>query len=267
MSSCAAQSISSASSALKRTHSWPPSQWYLDRIADELESPILSHEAAIQELSDLSPASRSALAYSHADTDAPSEILPTVPSDHDSESSSVRAASHKAVAGDIGNITPRGGSLYFGSTSNLALVPQRSPFTEKKASFRRKYIKRWSRDMSKTTKKAAKQLFTRKSRERSNSDDIKQGSFETSPVPQPEPEIEPIARPRGRSRSRLRHSSHEMSLEDGISPLSLDVPVPMRIPDRYAHLLSPLIAVCSEHTSCECLEPYAVSLGVPVTDL
>lgn len=156
MTTSTSEPISISASPLKRTHSWPPSQWYLDRFTEQAESPTPppDHPATYedQDLGQEGPSSH------HLWLDRLARL--SIP-DHDSsattsETSSVKAASHKAVAGSTfpstSQLSPHP-SLYGGSRSGLA---RRSSASQQKLSFRESHFKRWSRDMSRTSKKMAK---------------------------------------------------------------------------------------------------------------
>ncbi|KAL9090576.1 MAG: hypothetical protein Q9159_001920 [Coniocarpon cinnabarinum] len=166
-----------ATYSLKRTHSWPPSQWYLDRFAEDPELPV----TAFQELSqDINEARQSLTApVEPSSIDRGCSRLAEKPSGSDwSESSSVKASSNKTVAGSAfssASHLPRYDS--FASSGDLDLARVASA-AQKKASFRESKIKRWSRDMSKTSKRMAKHLFPKMSRDRASTFDSE------SPLPE-----------------------------------------------------------------------------------
>ena len=217
--------------ALKKTQTWPPSQWYLDRFT-ELPDPAILHcdqQIAPNQATSTGnfPASITLNLPTHDDIRGP----PTTSSQASlSETESVKAASVTATWG-----TPYPSSADLSSPhSRLARsrtsLAGGSRVPQKKASFRESHIKRWSRDMSKTSRKVARHLgLSRKSKERQR--DLSPDSSEDIPRADSPSGSSIRELSRGRSSSRRRHSSHEMSEISDTMPV-FPIPPPLTTLER-----------------------------------
>lgn len=207
---------------LIRAHSWPPSQWCLDQYINFPDSPISSPSSHVKEISVINTV-----------RPAPVDITPKRNNFHEatsdqelqeeSESESVKAASITAIFPTSNNP----------SRNNLLSAQKRGPFSDdsstssrsklaistspqdRKASFRDRHLKKWSQEMSRTSKRMARALRL----PRKNKDTSK------SPEKQIEPPLEE-RRKRSRSKTEVRNPPHEMSLDVEEPVFILPVPPP-----------------------------------------
>ena len=201
---------------LKRLHSWPPCQWYLDQCNDDLESPILYPTQVFKGMS-VGDTVRSApgdIVLKHSHSREPGSAPD---SRDDSESESVKAASMKAIFPTSNNVSRnnlrsvryRAAASGASSTSSRSKPSITFPPRQRKASFRDRHLKRWSYEMSRTSKRMARVLrLPRKSKDSSK-----------SPEKDPDAPVEGRRR-RSRSKAEVRNPPHEMSVD-------MEYPLPM----------------------------------------
>ena len=186
----------------KRAHSWPPSQWFVDRWLANPESPDFSPSKLIDDSG--GDADRRPMSFDDILRERLRDIQTKIEqTDEPNESESVKAAS-------ITTAYPSNNS----SRYQLSLVPI-TPGSQKKASYRNRHLKRWSREMTRTSKRMAKVLRL----PRRNKDSSK------SPEQHSDTLLEVAQRSRPRARTEICNPPHEMSLLEGEQEIPI-TPVP-----------------------------------------